>query len=47
MFAIAGGPSFTDPPLTWNLFFASQPEPDLEFTEEWSDNNTPIGSPSP
>ncbi len=47
MFAIAGGPSFADRPRTWNLFFARQPEPDLEFTEEWSDETTTIGSPQP
>jgi len=47
VFAIAGSPSFADHPLTWDLFFARQPEPNLEFTEEWLDNNTPIGSPSP
>lgn len=47
MFAIAGGPSFADRPLTWNLFFARQPEPDLEFTDVWLDVTTTIGSPSP
>jgi hypothetical protein len=34
MFAVAGDPSFAGNPLNWNLFFARQPEPDLEFTEE-------------
>lgn len=34
MFATAEGPSFAGRPLAWNLFFARQPEPDLEFTEE-------------
>ena len=34
MFATAAGPSCAESPLTWNLLFARQPEPDLEFTEE-------------
>ena len=47
MFATAGGPSFTDNPLTWSLFFARQPEPDLEFTEEELEQTTTVRSPSP
>ncbi|MDH4088565.1 MAG: hypothetical protein OEV27_14835 [Nitrospira sp.] len=47
MFAIAGGPSLTGSPLTWSLFFARQPEPDLEFTEEELEQTTTIRSPSP
>lgn len=47
MFAIAGGPSFVDSPLNWSLFFARQPEPDLEFTEEELEQTTTIRSPSP
>ncbi|MDF0651676.1 MAG: hypothetical protein CV081_07745 [Nitrospira sp. LK265] len=47
MFAIARGPSFVDSPLDWNLFFARQPEPDLEFTEEELEQTTTIRSPSP
>jgi hypothetical protein len=47
MFAIAGGPSFADNPLIWNLFFARQPEPDLEFTEEELEQTTTVRSPSP
>jgi hypothetical protein len=34
-------------PLTWSLFFARQPEPDLEFTEEELEQTTTIRSPSP
>lgn len=47
MFATAGGPSFADNPLTWNLLFARQPEPDLEFTEEELEQTTTVRSPSP
>ncbi len=47
MFAIAGGPSFVDSPLNWSIFFARQPEPDLEFTEEELEQTTTIRSPSP
>ncbi len=47
MFAIAGGPSFVGSPLNWSLFFARQPEPDLEFTEEELEQTTTIRSPSP
>jgi hypothetical protein len=47
MFAIAGGPSLAGSPLTWSLFFARQPEPDLEFTEEELEQTTTIQSPSP
>jgi len=47
MFAIAGGPSLAGSPLTWSLFFARQPEPDLEFTEEELEQTTTIRSSSP
>jgi len=47
MFATAGGPSFAENPLMWNLFFARQPEPDLEFTEEELEQTTTVRSPSP
>jgi hypothetical protein len=47
MFATAEGPSFADNPLTWSLFFARQPEPDLEFTEEELEQTTTVRSPSP
>ncbi|HEU5407724.1 MAG TPA: hypothetical protein VFU48_08140 [Nitrospira sp.] len=47
MLAIAGGPSFVGSPLNWSLFFARQPEPDLEFTEEELEQTTTIRSPSP
>jgi hypothetical protein len=47
MFAIAGGPSFVGCPLNWSVFFARQPEPDLEFTEEELEQTTTIRSPSP
>ncbi len=47
MFAIAGGPSSVGSPLNWNLLFARQPEPDLEFTEEELEQTTTIRSPSP
>ena len=47
MFAIAGGSSLAGSPLTWSLFFARQPEPDLEFTEEELEQTTTIRSSSP
>lgn len=47
MFAFAGNPSLCGSPLTWNLFFARQPEPDLEFTEEELEQTTTVRSPSP
>ncbi len=47
MFATAGGPSFAENPLTWSLFFARQPEPDLELTEEELEQTTTVRSPSP
>lgn len=47
MFATAGGPSFTGSPLTWSLFFARQPEPDLEFTEEELEQTANVRSSSP
>jgi len=47
MFAVAGGPSFAGSPLNWNLLFARQPEPDLEFTEEELEQTTSVRSSSP
>ena len=47
MFAMAEGPSFVGNPLNWSVFFARQPEPDLEFTEEELEQTTTIRSPSP
>ena len=47
MFATAGVRSFSDNPLTWSLFFARQPEPYLEFTEEELEQTTTVRSPSP
>ena len=47
MFAFAGSPSLGGSPLTWNLFFARQPEPDLEFTEEELEQTSTVRSPSP
>ena len=46
MFAVAAGPSYTGSPLS-NLFFAIQPEPDLEFTEEELEQTTETRSSSP
>jgi hypothetical protein len=47
MFAFVGIPSLGGSPLTWNLFFARQPEPDLEFTEEELEQTSTVRSPSP
>lgn len=46
MFAVAGGPSFAGNVLS-NLFFARQPEPDLEFTEEELEQTSNTRSSSP
>lgn len=46
MFAVAEGPSFAGNPLS-ALFFARQPEPDLEFTEEELEQTTNTRSSSP
>jgi hypothetical protein len=46
MFAVAGGPSFAGSALS-NLFFARQPEPDLEFTEDELEQTTNTRSSSP
>lgn len=46
MFAVAGDPSFAGSALS-NLFFARQPEPDLEFTEEELEQTTNTRSSSP
>lgn len=40
MSALAGTPSSVANPLTWNVFFARHPEPDLEFTEEELEETT-------
>ncbi|MGQ0667239.1 MAG: hypothetical protein ACT4O4_09410 [Nitrospiraceae bacterium] len=47
MYAIAGDSSFAGSPLTWNLLFARQPEPDLEFTEEELEQTTNVRSSPP
>jgi len=47
MFATAGGSSYAVSPLTWSLFFARQPEPDLEFTEEELEQTSNIRPSSP
>jgi hypothetical protein len=47
MSATAGGQPFAGSPLTWNLFFARQPEPDLEFTEEELEQTANIRSSTP
>jgi len=47
MFAIAGGQFVVGNPLTWSLFFARQPEPDLEFTEEELEETTSYRSSPP
>ena len=47
MFAIAGDSWFAGSPLTWNLLFARQPEPDLEFTEEELEQTTNVRSSPP
>jgi hypothetical protein len=47
MFAFAGSPSLGGSPLAWNRFFARQPEPDLEFTEEELEQTSTVRSPSP
>lgn len=46
MFA-TDGPSIPGNLPTWSLFFARQPEPDLEFTEEELEQTSNIRSPSP
>ncbi len=47
MLAVAGGSSPVGRPLTWNLLFARQPDPDREFTETWAAPHTTVGPPSP
>ena len=47
MFAVAGVPSFAGSPLSWSLFFARQPEPDLEFTEEELEQTSNVRSSPP
>ncbi len=47
MFAFAGSPPLGGSLLTWNLFFARQPEPDLEFTEEELEQTSTVRSPAP
>ncbi|MGH7257675.1 MAG: hypothetical protein ACREIM_04805 [Nitrospiraceae bacterium] len=46
MFTGAGVPAFANPFMNWNLIFARQPEPDLEFTEEDLEDAAPQPSPS-
>ena len=46
MFTGAGVPAFSNPFMNWNLIFARQPEPDLEFTEEDLEDAAPQPSPS-
>jgi hypothetical protein len=46
MFTGAGVPAFASPFMNWNLIFARQPEPDLEFTEEDLEDAAPQPSPS-
>lgn len=52
MFTGAGVPAFAIPFMNWNLIFARQPEPDLEFTEEDLEDaapqpSSPMKSPKP
>lgn len=47
MSALASDHSFGGNPLTWNLFFARHPEPDLEFTEEELEETTSYRSSPP
>ncbi len=47
MFATTEGPSSAGRPLAWNLFFARQPEPDLEFTEEELEQTMGVRSSPP
>ena len=46
MFTGAGVPAFASPFMNWNLIFARQPEPDLEFTEEDLEDAAPQPSHS-
>lgn len=47
MAALAGNLTAVGNPIQWSLFFARQPEPDLEFTEEELDQTTSTRSTSP
>lgn len=47
MVAGTDGPSVAVHSLGWNLLFARQPEPDLEFTDVWRDETATVGSPPP
>ena len=47
MVALAGNLTAVGNPIQWSLFFARQPEPDLEFTEEELDQTTSTRSTSP
>lgn len=47
MFATAGGQFWASSPLTFSLFFARQPEPDLEFTEEELEQTANVRAASP
>ncbi len=46
MFTPTGAPAFAGISSNWTLFFARQPEPDLEFTEEELADAAPQSSPS-
>jgi hypothetical protein len=46
MFTPTGVPAFAGISSNWTLFFARQPEPDLEFTEEDLADAAPQSSPS-
>jgi len=47
MAVLAGNLTSVGTPLQWSLFFARQPEPDLEFTEEELDQTTATRPLSP
>lgn len=47
MAALVGNLTSVGTPFNWNLHFARQPEPDLEFTEEELDQTTSMRTPSP
>jgi len=47
MSATVEDPSLAGNPLTWNLLFARQPKPDLEFTEEELEQTANIQSSAP
>src|SRR5215831_11861627 len=47
MAAFADSGIMPGPPFQWNLLFAREPEPDLEFTEEELEQTTPTRPRSP